>query len=1100
MALMAWYPFHKDTNDWSGFGNHVKSGELTPETGVIGGNVLVSDSYIEKNEQLDRVLSGTEATLCFWVKVEDGGENWADIISYSPSSGANTVRYERGSVNVNVNKYDYWCNFFNGSVSGGGSYVTNYEVGPIDDWYHICIRRSGDLVEIFVNASVDRSYTATGPISSPSGIVRLNVNLLAKSRLQDLRFYDNAISNRQIYDISRGKMVHYGFNSDFEFLPNNRTNNPDFIPGTPYSNNVWDNTLNGDAIKCSGWSTGYNSGVASPEKGYHARWVNVAGKAVMLMNNSNAEFGVAKRWLGIYSAYPNVESLGLTNGDVVTVSWSQRSNVAGDSFAVGFYTRKADNTAKWEAGKITHRHNVADEWERKSYTTVIGDDTDISRSLQLYFYGHYSKDGTILECKDIQLEPLRDVANPYRKFSNDDVQISDSSGFNRNGVIEVDYAPSFVKGGDSCSGTNYFHFPSKDRTTWDDIRRQIRTSHNHMSTQISISIWARTSLKSTGRNPLMKYDDGVYTHGIFQTEGGILICIENGKFRMHGWGSGDPKGTTDVSDGKWHHLVWTYDYKSRLSNMYVDGVREVNDYVDSENRIQPMSNFVWTVGANLTPYADITNTTFNGDIADVEMYGRILSEDDVKLLYSTRASVDNQHVAHAQEFNEGWDSSGNLDIEVRSTSSTVDSGIYIDSVKMGVQRAARGINFCIFDQSMKLRGYGNLDTYAGTVSEQYYEFDGVVYVKDGNDINDSAQEASDWIVHAIDKMEDGWLMTAARNDASSPQDGSLTAAFRDNFGVSEPHDVENRGTWGFMGIKHGELIFEFSEGKRYDPATNERRNYTKSGRAIGDFHKPSVTSDGVMHAGELIESYYRPSLLDYSTWENGSVGTSQPGFTNYGRSFDISVAKNPWGEDDVMWRAYSDSDTQQSGGFYTPLVDIDPTKHHRFTIWLRRSVSGNGNWYVGCARDNLTASTDGVINENPYFDYGTNYFDNEWVILVGYLYANGTTDTDTFTDHGIYDVNGKRLSDIDRNFTMADGATKNYMRAFLYRSTAVDTEQFFYRPRIDVMDGSQPTLQELLSGSESMSLLPRYGQNNLYDKRGSSFTNDDALFDEFSEI
>ncbi|CAL9992754.1 virion structural protein [Vibrio phage D482] len=869
MALLAWYPLHKDTNDWSGFENHAHGANSTSGNGVIGGNVLESTLHIDKNEQLDQVLSGDEATLCFWVQGDSDGSDWADIVSYQPSTGAATVRFERGNIDDDVNQYDYWCNWFNGATSGNGVVTTNYRVGPIADWHHVTIRRTPTRVSIYINAEFDRMFNVSNDISPPTGAVTLIAHTSARVRLQDVRFYDNAISDREMKDIALGTVAKWNMNGANEFLPRNSTRNPDFLPGAAYVNGTWDTELNKDAILCESWSSGYNGGVPDPEIGYHAKWVNIDGKAVMRHINDNQRFGYGDRWMGISCGHGNLVDYGLEVGDRITVSWTQRSTHTGATFNVGFYTRRADNSTKWESGKITHTQNVAGEWERKSYTTTVGSDTDVNRSITIYFYGHYSVEGATMEAKDIQFECHRDVANPYRKFSADDVIVSDMTGLENNALLEYDYAPSYVEN-DTERGSGHFHFPSSGRTGWNDIRRHIRTTANHMSRQVSVAFWARTT-QGDNRNPFMKYDDGIYTEGSQVSGGAILLCLEGNRFRMHGWGSSDPICSTHTNDGEWHHYVWTFDYDTRLANMFVDGVREVANSLDSEGVIQPLENYVWTIGANMHPYSSTTGATFNGDITEVSIHGKALSVDEVSRLYNVKASVDNLGNAHAVEFQEGWDHDGENTIAVRSSSSG-NTGTYVNGTKVGVTSSWRGINFCIFDQSMTLRAYGGLDTYSGTTT-QYYEFDGEVIVASANDIPDSAQVAANHLKDAIDRMEDGWLMTAARCDASTTQDGTLGEYFERYFGVTENHAIASRGTWGFIGIKNGELLTQFSDGRRYDATSGSITYYTKEYAATGGFHKPQVTKNGVMHAGELIEVITDPDSLGDSQAKMNSDGS-----------------------------------------------------------------------------------------------------------------------------------------------------------------------------------------------------------------------------------
>ncbi|CAL9994456.1 virion structural protein [Vibrio phage D480] len=1099
MSLIAWYPLHKDLNDWSGEDRGVLtvgSGCSEDTEGPTGGSYRfdgTTAAYLRLPSQL--TLSRYNATVCFFIKKD----TTQAMHYFGKASGNGTISYIGDDGDHFIGETDSNCNQIN---TDGGTLSLN-----ANQWYHIALTFKDSKCRWYVDGVALPEQSHYGTVNCSGSVVYemvadtsmrylggggYDINLLGN--MSDFRIYDHALSARDLRELSLAKVAHFGFNGDNEFLPRNITRNPTFIPGDSYTNSTWDTELNKNAISCSSWSSGYNSGVPFPESGYHAKWVEQDGQAVMMHINDNGQFGLTSRWLGISSGHGNLDDLGIAVGDRICLSWLQRSSKAGASYNVGFYTRKADGSTKWESGKITHTHNVAGEWERKTYTTTVGTDTDVTRSITVYFYGQYSVEGAHMEAKDIQFEKLRDIPNPYREYSTEDVVISDSTGLGNDAILELEYAPVYVKG-DSGKGSNHFHFPTTERTSWNDIRRRILTSANHMSRQVTASIWARTS-QGDNRNPLMKYDDGIYTEGSQVSGGAILLCLEGNRFRMHGWGSSDPICQTHTNDNEWHHYVWTFDYDTRLANMYVDGVREVANSLDSEGVIQPLENYVWTIGANNHPYASTTGNTFNGDIAEATVFGKALTPDEVKTLYSSRASIDDHGHFTASEFVEGWDKDGALEFEIRSSSSG-NTGTFIDGVKQGYQSSSRGISFCIYDESMTLRGYGSLDTYSGTTT-QYYEFDGTVYVGSANDIADSSQEAHNWLIHAMDNMEDGWLMTAARCDASTAQNGQLRETFLKYFGVTENHAITSRGTWGFMGIKNGELLTQFSDGRRYNADTGSIAYYTNSMRVTGDYHTTGVTSDGVVHAGELFETNFEPSLLDYSTWvigDDGGFGTSDP-LENL-----ITVKKNPWGDHDVVWQGMTRGTNGSDGGWYGKSVAIDSTKHYRYTNWIQREVTGNGSWYLGCS-GSQTENLSGTANTNPYFVSTSSLPNgNEWFLVVAYLYAAGTTDTDTYTDYGIYNVKGEKIGDITKNYRSKAGSTSNTHRSFLHYSTDVNTIQNYHRPRVEVMDGNQPSIAELCAGSEHTPIVSCYNTLGEYENNATRMKSDGSTNTfEFNEV
>lgn len=81
-------------------------------------------------------------------------------------------------------------------------------------------------------------------------------------------------------------------------------------------------------------------------------------------------------------------------------------------------------------------------------------------------------------------------------------------------------------------------------------------------------------------------------------------------------------GRTPVNDGRWHHLVLTYD--GAHATLYVDG--------QVDHRVELQGRLGWGVGSTLYIGNQASNSTqsFNGEIDEVAVYGRSLSGDEVE--------------------------------------------------------------------------------------------------------------------------------------------------------------------------------------------------------------------------------------------------------------------------------------------------------------------------------------------------------------------------------------------------------------------------------------------------------------------------------------
>jgi len=106
---------------------------------------------------------------------------------------------------------------------------------------------------------------------------------------------------------------------------------------------------------------------------------------------------------------------------------------------------------------------------------------------------------------------------------------------------------------------------------------------------------------------------------LIQGESALLIQLD----------SGDPIVTASsvLSVGTWYHGVLTYDASTSTAELFLDGISKGSDSATSPS---------WTSGTNFrighSPAGD--NYPFDGNIADVQLYDRVLSDTEILDLYN----------------------------------------------------------------------------------------------------------------------------------------------------------------------------------------------------------------------------------------------------------------------------------------------------------------------------------------------------------------------------------------------------------------------------------------------------------------------------------
>ena len=204
------------------------------------------------------------------------------------------------------------------------------------------------------------------------------------------------------------------------------------------------------------------------------------------------------------------------------------------------------------------------------------------------------------------------------------------------------------------------------------------------------------------------------------------------------------------------------------------------------------------------------------------------------------------------------------------------------------------------------------------------------------------------------------------------------------------------------------------------------------------------------------------NLLDMSGWKvgNGSTGVFSK---NGGTSENVREwGTGPNGNRVVLWKAVPDAGSGADGGWNTTYQDIDHTKMYRMSVWIKKTNSNDGTTYFGPREEggDLARITNGSTTNNPYFFSSDLPSLNKWYLLVSYVHGSG--DNSTVELGRIYDgETGEAVLNI-RDYKFQTSTLRLRHRAYLYYDTNTSDRQYFYAPRIDEVNGNEPTIKELL--------------------------------------
>ena len=246
---------------------------------------------------------------------------------------------------------------------------------------------------------------------------------------------------------------------------------------------------------------------------------------------------------------------------------------------------------------------------------------------------------------------------------------------------------------------------------------------------------------------------------------------------------------------------------------------------------------------------------------------------------------------------------------------------------------------------------------------------------------------------------------------------------------------------------------------------------------------PPIVTNGLvlaLHAANLRSYIGDRNILNPYTWtvSSGSIGVfNQNGVTSENRRL---YATDPFGKSSVVWGSYPLGENNNDGGWDSANIPIDPTQMYRFSVWVKRISNGtSGNFYLGTYGANLAGSNIGVaqmfndgVNTNPYWDIANigTLTKDVWFLVVGHIYPQNTTYTGKHPDSGVYTVasGSTKVRNISANIGTGDvkwitGSAYTRHRTYHYYSLDSGSQLQFFDPRIDLCNGTQPSISDLVT-------------------------------------
>ncbi len=266
---------------------------------------------------------------------------------------------------------------------------------------------------------------------------------------------------------------------------------------------------------------------------------------------------------------------------------------------------------------------------------------------------------------------------------------------------------------------------------------------------------------------------------------------------------------------------------------------------------------------------------------------------------------------------------------------------------------------------------------------------------------------------------------------------------------------------------------------------------------MGSYTGPRIVTDGLILDLDIAnsKSYIdaaNTSLINTSTWAvgNNSVTGYDVNQTAANENSRFS-GTDPWNNTNIVWGTFASGDNNNDGGWNTSYYNVDRTKLYRFSVWVRRTSSTTGGtFYFGVYGNGPTFAVrrndNGTTEGNPYWDCSSpsTFTQNVWHLVVGHVYPAGTSYTGAHPDTGVYTIAGGTTKNRAVNFCnigsdvqwLSDTVSTLHRAYHFYCGDNTTRLEFAY-PRIDLCDGNQPSIKELLNKSPA-ALYDNSGRGN----------------------
>lgn len=591
--LIAHWPLNGNANDISGNGYNLTTNNGSYTNGKIGQAYLAdaSNEYLSlpsANNSFQNIFNNN-FSISFWYNANIGTENTNRAVLQYGAAGIDTQLHLLIRASGNYFAIGFYGDDYNSSF-----------VPALGVWNHYTIigDKNNSKQKLYINGIYYGERTTTGWLNTTNSIfyIAYYAGYYANGPLNDVRIYDHVLTDFDIQEIARAKILYYTFD-DMQEPTTNILPYPNFenrTYETPYTATAW----GGDLATI----TYYQDGGYNNLPYYH------------LVRTADGTGG---------TYHDNHSSFTLEEGKTYTISAYIKSNQ--DSYwANGYvlsFNRISDNLYLTGPGVTLNK-----EWQRYSFTKTITTD-----QAGVYWVRNIVYEGTDTEFywSGIQVEE-KPYATEYVVGDRSE-QINDYSGFfNHSNVLTDINTPKWIT--DSKIGIGAYEFNGSTSV----IERPMLSQLGYNS--FTVNMWAWFDESGTRDIPFGNFSS---------TNNFNFEKYTNNNLRFYWNASPDILTGNVIPIGQWCMITAVRERLSSTSSiikMYVNG-NVIYNQTATVNDLNSLDGIL-RLGRDYRT----TTEAMKGKLDDVRVYMTALSDEDVYDLYETRAEIEEDGVLYAKNF------------------------------------------------------------------------------------------------------------------------------------------------------------------------------------------------------------------------------------------------------------------------------------------------------------------------------------------------------------------------------------------------------------------------------------------------------------------